>query len=79
MVRTRRESHQSNGITDPKSLQPSFATKSAVVERITCKAEPGRSAHVTREEYPLKRNCGLGPLLKAPFGQRGVLPRGIPP
>ena len=30
MVRTRRESHQRNGITDPKSLQPSFATKSAI-------------------------------------------------
>jgi hypothetical protein len=29
MVRTRRESHQRNGITDRKSLQPSFATKSA--------------------------------------------------
>jgi hypothetical protein len=29
MVRTRRESHQRNGITDPRSLQPSFATKSA--------------------------------------------------
>jgi len=29
MVRTRRESHHCNGITDPKRLQPSFATKSA--------------------------------------------------
>jgi hypothetical protein len=29
MVRTRRESHQWNGITDSKSLQPPFATKSA--------------------------------------------------
>jgi hypothetical protein len=29
MARSRRESHQRNGITDPKSLQPSFATKSA--------------------------------------------------
>jgi hypothetical protein len=29
IVRTRGESHQWNGITDPKTLQPPFATKSA--------------------------------------------------
>ena len=39
MVRTRRESHHCNGITDPKRLQPSFATKSAQ-SRHNDRAEP---------------------------------------
>jgi hypothetical protein len=30
MVRSRRESHHSDGITDQKSLQPTSATKSAM-------------------------------------------------
>jgi hypothetical protein len=36
MVRTRRESHQWNGITDPKNLQPPFATKSAKSRLMQC-------------------------------------------
>jgi hypothetical protein len=36
MVRTRRESHHHDGITDPKDLQLPFATKSARSGLVQC-------------------------------------------
>ena len=57
MVRTRRESHHCNGITDPKRLQPSFATKSAKSRHSAPRQKPPLFDHIVGAGEHRWRNC----------------------